>query len=385
MRDSVHQATATPVHSASRLRHWLRQAHLWCGLTVGLVYALIALSGSVLALQGPLLRALHPELAAHALPTRAQQAAVLERIVRDWSTQGLRNSDLPTAALPSWQLYFGGNVRRYLDPASGDLLLTRAPNTDVLLALRYWHTNLLGGQIGETLLGVLGWITVLLLLSGLVLWWPGRGQLRAHLTPRTQPPVRRWLSWHRSLGALSLPLLFVVSLTGTLMVYHGGAKQALQALFADAPAASPPAPIPVRATPIGWIAVLDAAQRALPGAELHRVALPSTHDGRVSVRARAADEWHTVGRSVVWLDPYQARVLGVVDATREDTGARLGNALYPLHAGSDIGTFWWALVLLSGLLPPFFLVTGFLYWRARRPAARSRKRLGAGSLLAEGK
>ncbi|HXE78412.1 MAG TPA: PepSY-associated TM helix domain-containing protein [Rhodanobacter sp.] len=381
MRDSVHQAT--PAHSASHVRQWLRQAHLWGGLSLGLVYALIALSGSVLSLQGPLLRALHPELAAHALPTRTQQAAVLERIVRDWSTQGLRNSDLPTAALPSWQLYFDGGVRRYLDPVSGELLLTRSPSTDVLLALRYWHTNLLGGQAGETLLGVLGWISVFLLLSGLVLWWPRRGQLRAHLTPRAQPPARRWLSWHRSLGVLSLPLLLVVTLTGTLMVYHGGAKHALQVLFADAPTAPPPAPIPSRDAAIDWVAVLDAAQHALPGAELHRVALPSAQDGRVSVRARAADEWHTVGRSVVWLDPYQARVLGVVDATKEGTGARLGNAIYPLHAGSDTGSFWWATVLLSGLLPPFFLVTGFLYWRARRlprvaPAARDRFTLGVG-------
>jgi uncharacterized iron-regulated membrane protein len=367
MRDTVH--TATPARSTSRVRQWLRQLHLWCGLSLGLVYALIALSGSVLALQGPLLRALHPELTAHALPTPTQQAAVLERIVRDWSTQGLRSTDLPTAALPSWQLYFTGGVRRYLDPASGELLLTRAPNTDVMLALRDWHTHLLGGHTGETLLGVLGWVSLFMLLSGLVLWWPRRGRLRAHLTPCTQPPARRWLSWHRSLGALSLPLLLLVTLTGTLMVYHGGSRHALQVLFADAPSVPPPAPIPARATAIDWAAVLAAAQRALPGAELHRIALPRADDGRVSVRARAAGEWHTVGRSVVWLDPYQARVLSAVDATGEDTGARLSNALYPLHAGGT-GSFWWTLVLLSGLLPPFFLVTGFLYWRARRPVRR---------------
>lgn len=371
MRDSVHEAT--PARATSRVRTWLRQFHLWCGLSLGLVYALIALSGSVLALQGPLLRALHSELTAHALPTPTQQAAVLERIVRDWSPRGLRSADLPTADLPSWQLYFDGSVRRYLDPASGDLLLTRTPSNDVLLALRDWHTHLLGGPTGETLLGVLGWITVLLLLSGVVLWWPRRGKLKAHLTPRTQPPARRWLSWHRSLGVLSLPLLFLVTLTGTLMVYHGGAKQALQVLFADTPAAAPPAPIPVRATPIDWAAVLAAAQHALPGAELRRIALPRADDGRVNVRAHAAGEWHPVGRSVVWLDPYRARVLSAVDATAEGTGARVGNLLYPLHAGGT-GLFWWALVLVSGLLPPFFLVTGFLYWRARRPAATSRVR-----------
>lgn len=368
MRDAV-QPAAPATHGVSGFRQALRQVHLWCGLSLGLVYALIALSGSVLALQGPMLRALHPQLTAHALPTPTQQASVLERIVRDWSTRGLRSADLPTANLPSWQLYFDGGVRRYLDPASGDLLLTRTPDNDVLLALRDWHTHLFAGETGETLLGVLGWASLFLLLSGVVLWWPRRGRLRAHLTPYMQPPARRWLSWHRSLGTLSLPLLGLVTLSGTLMVYHGGTKQALQVLFADAPAAAPPAPIAVRAAPIDWATVLATAQRALPGAELHRISLPRGNDGRVSVRARAAGEWHPVGRSVVWLDPYQARVLGAVDATAEDTGARVANLLYPLHAGGT-GPYWWTLVLLSGLLPSFFLATGFLYWRARRPVRR---------------
>jgi uncharacterized iron-regulated membrane protein len=362
VRDAI-RLTAT-ARSTRGLRHWLRRLHLWFGLSLGTVYALVALSGSVLALQKPLLRALHPQLTTHALPPPAQQASVLDRIARVWSPHGLRGADLPTTDLPVWQLYFAGGVRRYLDPASGELLLTRTPQTDVLLALREWHTHLFAGRTGETLLGALGWFSLFLLLSGVALWWPGGGRFLAHLKPHTQPPVRRWLSWHRSLGALSLPLLLVVTLTGTLMVYHGSTRQALRGLLADVPAVPPPAPIAVRAGPIDWRAVLAAAQGALPGAELHRIALPHAEDGRVSVRARAAGEWHTVGRSVVWLDPYEVRVLGVVDATREDTGARLSNALYPLHAGGT-GSLWWTLVLVSGLLPPFFLVTGFLFWRAR--------------------
>jgi len=57
-------------------------------------------------------------------------------------------------------------------------------------------------------------------------------------------------------------------------------------------------------------------------------------------------------------------VLGTVDATRAPTGAQVANALYPLHAGT-LGPGWRVLVILCGLLPPFFLVTGLLFWRAR--------------------
>jgi uncharacterized iron-regulated membrane protein len=75
-------------------------------------------------------------------------------------------------------------------------------------------------------------------------------------------------------------------------------------------------------------------------------------------------EWHTVGRSMIWLDPYEAKVLGTVDAARADTGAWVNNAIYPLHAGGT-GPVWRGMVIAAGLLPTFFLATGFLFWRAR--------------------
>lgn len=362
MRETVHQAA--PARSAFGSRHWLRKLHLWLGLSLGTAYALIALSGSVLALQGPMLRASHPELTAHALPTPAQEAAVLERIAREWSPQGLRSADLPDAELPAWQLYFNGGVRRYLDPASGELLLTRTPGNDVLLALRDWHTHLLAGHAGEIWLGVLGWLSLFMLVSGVVLWWPGRGRFLAHLKPHTQPPVRRWLTWHRSFGALSLPVLLLVTLTGTLMCYHAGTRQALQGLFGDDREPPEPATIALRRGPIDWPAVLAAARHALPGATLGRLSFPSERDGRVILRVHMPGEWNPTGRSTLWIDPYQARVLGVSDATHADTGVQANNAIYPLHAGAT-GPLWRTLVLISGLLPPFFLVTGFLLWRAR--------------------
>jgi uncharacterized iron-regulated membrane protein len=362
MRDTVRQTTSA--RATRGLRHGLRKLHLWLGLSLGTVFALIAVTGSVLALQGPLLRGSHPELAAHALPTPTQEAAVLSRIAREWSPRGLRSADLPDAELPVWQLYFNGGVRRYLDPASGDLLLTRTPGNDVLLALREWHTHLLAGRAGETWLGVLGWGALFLLVSGVVLWWPASGRFLAHLKPHAQPPVRRWLSWHRSFGAVSFPVVLLVTLTGTLMCYHGGTRATLQALFRDAPEAPQPPRIAPRHAPIDWAAVLVAARQALPGATLGRLSFPGARDGGVTLRARVPGEWNPTGRSVIWIDPYQPRVLGVSDATRAGTGARVNNAIYPLHAGTT-GPFWRALVFVSGLLPPFFLVTGFLFWRAR--------------------
>ena len=54
------------------------------------------------------------------------------------------------------------------------------------------------------------------------------------------------------------------------------------------------------------------------------------------------------------------------DATAQRPGARMDEAIYPLHIGAVGGpTYRWA-TALGGLLPAFLLVTGFLFWRRRR-------------------
>src|SRR5690606_17961433 len=112
-------AAAKPWRLRGRARQWLQQLHLWLGLSVGVAYALIALSGSALAWQKPWLRAAYPQLAGHTLPDATQRADVLARIAAQWPAQGLRAVDLPLAGLPVWQLYFADGTRRYVDPASG--------------------------------------------------------------------------------------------------------------------------------------------------------------------------------------------------------------------------------------------------------------------------
>ena len=128
--------------------------------------------------------------------------------------------------LPVWQGFFEDGHRAYFAPEDGALLLYRSHDDDVLMWLHDWHTHLLGGETGEEVLGVFGWIALGLLLTGLYLWWPGAGSVLAHLKMYAGPPVRRWLSWHRSSGALLLPLLLLATLTGVGMVYSQGLPDA---------------------------------------------------------------------------------------------------------------------------------------------------------------
>ncbi|WFC42677.1 PepSY-associated TM helix domain-containing protein [Pseudoxanthomonas sp. SE1] len=352
--------------SAWRVRAMLKWLHLWLGLSAGLVFAVVSLTGTVLAFQSELLLAAHPELARERLPPLALQGHALARVVAGAEDRGIRSIDLPSPRLPAWQAFAGKGERHYFDAASGEPLLVRNTGNDAVMWLRDLHTHLLAGEVGEEVLGASGIVALFLLLSGLYLWWPRLASLARSLRWHAAPPPRRWLSWHRSMGVFLLPLLLVVTFTGVAMVYSQPFRSALRWTFGDGPEVVPPLPIEREATSIDWQAVLLAAADAAPrGSDLRRISLPKD-DALVSIRFRAPGEWHPNGRSVVWVDPYRASAVQVHDATAQDAGARISEAMYPLHGGFVGGRAWQWAIAAAGLLPAFLLVTGFLFWRARR-------------------
>ncbi|MGO4223015.1 PepSY-associated TM helix domain-containing protein [Lysobacter sp. TAF61] len=349
-----------PRPASRRLRAVLSWLHLWVGLSVGAVFALVALTGTVLVFHTDLLRLQHPQLAQH---SAVADGRVLAALIERWQPEGLRSLDLPQDDLPVWQGFFEDGHRAYFAPENGALLLYRSEDDDVLMWLHAWHTKLLGGETGEEVLGVVGSIALALVLTGLYLWWPRRGQWLAHLKMHSGPPVRRWLSWHRSSGAMLFPLLLLATLTGVGMVYSKGFQTVLVGVFGGQSIKPPKLK---GDGPVDWPRVIGEARAALPGARLSRVSVPRHGDAVVSFRARADGEWHPVGRSTIAVAADGTRVLQVQDATANQLGMRMSQAIFPVHVGAVGGpVLKWAMAA-TGVLPMFLLVTGFLFWRRRR-------------------
>ena len=95
------------------------------------------------------------------------------------------------------------------------------------------------------------------------------------------------------------------------------------------------------------------------------VSPPTATQGGITFRVQSPGEWHPVGRSLVAVSRDGRQLLLRHDATADRPGARLSNAIYPLHVAA-VGGFGMKIALaFTGLLPTFLLVTGFLFWRRR--------------------
>lgn len=331
-----------------RPREVLRSLHRWAGGMLGLLLALLGLSGTLLLWKPWWIAAPGARPGLTATAAQADQMAALAEAL-----------DARSLVLPSE--HFGLATVRLTDEAGAYL---SADGTIVARWDSRWdrpelwlfdlHHELLGGETGHRLVGLLGLAGMAFLVTGLILWWPLRRRFAPRLLPRraTRAAV---LVHHRDLGALAAPVLAVLFLTGAMLALRPLASALLAPLSArSAVEAWLRTPQPVHPPPPGAHvprarAALAQARLLFPDAKPRVLVWPGEPGGLLVVRMRQPGEWHANGRTTLWFEAGNDQPVQVRDALRAPRAARWHNALWPLHAGLVGGLPWRLAISSAGL------------------------------------
>jgi uncharacterized iron-regulated membrane protein len=227
------------------------------------------------------------------------------------------------------------------------------------------HAHLMAGETGERVGGVVSLLGVLLAATGLALWWPARRRFAARsLVPRDLSR-RTLLVLHRDVGALASPVLLLVLLTGSGLVFYRTAERILNGMFGDAvpEVAEPVGPTDLSGSLAG-AAVVAGAEAAFPGARI--VFYYPPRDGATvhEFRLKQPCELHPNGRSYAYLDG-AGRLLGRIDACALPPGERAVQAFYPLHAGKVSSGAYKLLVLLGAVALAVLSMSGAMTYFKR--------------------
>lgn len=336
------------------MRLLLRRIHLVLSLAAGLWLAASGLSGAALVFGDALDPALHPDLFRATGSSRVPIDAVLARAEEASGGTAVRIR-LAGAQTPVHEVWIDCDDcrRAFVDPATGAVNGIRSAHGTTRLFLHELHRRLLFRGPGDIAALCGGVVLLLVSASGILLGLRGGLRLRRASVYEV----------HRVVGLLAAPFLLIAGSTGIYFIQAG--------LRASAPAPSQPR----LARSVDSLIARAAAE--FPHAEPTWVSLAGP---RVTVRFRQAAEAHPNGRTFVGLDARTGDVLSKVDALRVPPGTRFFDNLYPLHIGALGGKAHRTLLVLAGLTPAFFLITGvLLFWRRKRAAARARARTSAGS------
>ena len=324
-----------------RLLAWL---HRWTGGIVGVLLALLGLSGALLVWKDDWTALPYANAAAQTSPellARTVQAASAEdelsRITFAGDTLGLH------------QAIYADDSGAYFGPQAQEVARWASQWERPELWLFDFHHHLFAGEVGETITGVLGLIGLLFVITGTALWWRTRKTFRPRLWPArmTRPSV----VWHhRDLGIVAAPLLLLSMGTGTLMLFKPIA-QAVLAPWGEIEERTRPEPVEAGAVgpETDWQAIFAAAEARFPGAEPRRLQFPREAGEPVTLRMRQPFEWTPNGRTYLRFDPASAKLLSIDDPAAGSEAQAIQEKFYPLHAAKVGGAAWKLAMTFSGL------------------------------------
>ncbi len=363
-----------------RVRSLWLLGHRWIGLTLGLLIALIGVSGSLIVFEDALDERLNADLHLVKPGTEALAFAGLAAAAATAHPDKnvlflLREDDRPERtvyammapkdrALAATQ----GRTQVFLNPYTGDHLGSR-PERTWLGAVHAFHGEFLAGPVGETIVGTLALVLVVSLIGGLVLWWPGTGGWVRALTVKTDGGPRRVLrDLHNVFGAYGFVVLFACSLTALPLIWPDQTRVVLSAVLGDPPVAerprtSTPSEDGARIT-LGEAAAIGAAE--VPGRWINLALQAFGPRGFYMIRMMPPNETAMSESVTVFIDQYSGAVLDVsapkqnhiVDALASDFSGTI-------HNGSILGLPGRWFVFTAGLAFPVLFVTGFWLWYRR--------------------
>lgn len=369
-----------------RLKPALMSIHRWLGLSFGIVFAIVALSGALLLFQPQFFRWAHGDV----IP--AGLSAVPGSIDR-WVENARAAVPGMLGPIAIWPPHFDHNVSDaamvvfegsepgglgntglvavLVAPATGQSLGVIDVDRSPAYAPLFLHGQLWSGALGAVVMGIMAISALLSLFIGIYLWWP-RSRWLAKLSPSpwrsTFSQAARLHNWS---GAWAAAMLSVVAATGLYMVQPEWVEPVLRAVAGPLDARQPHATEPATGacTPMTFDTALERAQELFPGGAWKALE-PQDEALRTWQITMIGESASPQRRTHILADLHCGAVS--VSETPDSRSARSTAELWLLgiHEGSAFGTAGEIFMAMVGLVPLVLLWSGVRIWlRRRRPAA----------------
>jgi uncharacterized iron-regulated membrane protein len=369
-------------------KHWLPSArkiwlnvHLWLGLTAGFALALIGLTGSLIVVDGPLLRMQVGDIfdASGSLPSHLA--------IDDWIANAKRTyGDIKAVNNVVVSGPIGNAAMLSADVAGKNQIVTIDPTTGLPLGRYFYEDTFAAFNVALhahfaasgswILLGrtAVAWVGVAMLVSmatGLYLWWPrNRNWSTAFTLKRGARGRRRLLDLHNLFAVYLYVPLLIITFSGIYFSRPDWIDPAVslvsvaRTLDPAAPArASKPGSCPSPTTPGQAV---DLALARFPTSKFVFVIISPQPEEPYLIQLAPPGNVGVKGDTQVSVDRVCPVILASIDGKDLVAAETFKALMHPLHGSLMLGLVGKVIVFLIGLLMPLSFVTGLLLWLNKR-------------------
>ena len=362
-----------------KVKKKIGQLHLWLGLASGLVLFVVALTGSLLVFEKEIDQYINPEF--YIVPNVGKDKKTIDYctavIQKQYEIEKINRIVVyndPKRTMTIIGKDTNGETQIFsIDPYTGKVLGTIAQNNRFFSVILNIHRHLLMHDIGEIITGCSCLIFVLMLISGLILWWPKKVKnLKQRLTVKWKASFKR-VNWdfHSTFGFYTFLFLLIIALTGLTwsfkwfedgMYFIANGTSERPSLKVENPTKIDPQSDKVSF----YQSIYQKTDRIFPYKGNIQIRMPADTINSILVLKENLEFSIPNQSSALYFDKYTGKNIEIRPYESFSKGDKLKRLIYPIHTGSIYGYPTKILAFMVCLFAVTFPITGLLIWLGKR-------------------
>ncbi len=382
----------------SPTKKWSAKLHLWFGLSVGIIFFIVSLSGTLYVFKDEIQNYLRKD----AIYVKSEDfernplsiSLLREKVALEMNEKyPISAVEIPLDNDKSYRFFYYEKSKKawnyfeqvliskqvYVDQYTGQILAVYDEKYDFFTLLKYIHWGLLlNSEWGPYIIGTATVFFIIMLISGIILWWPKNKNARKGRFWFNWENVKNWkrknYDLHNILGFYASFIALLMSITGIYFAFpyvKNTFNLALSGKFDLPKEKEIKSPDSLMAKND---AVFDLAasqtEKLYARSSSFRISLNGKNKKGKELKNLPVTVYGKEGRfserNLLTFDKYSGKLLTNKPHHKLNTAEKYANANYDIHTGSYFGLFGKIIWFIAGLICTSLPVTGFLVWWGKR-------------------
>jgi len=382
----------------SSTKKWSAKLHLWFGLSVGLIVFIVSLTGTMYIFKDEIQNQLRKEAIFIKAETITQQPLSIEVLREKVALELNEKYPISSVEIPldrnksyeflyyekdkkAWNYFDEVKINKliYVNQYTGEILGIYNEKYDLFPILKAIHWSLLlNSDWGKYVIGIPVVLFIIMLITGIILWWPQNKKMRKGRFSFDWKNVKTWkrknYDLHNILGFYASFIALLLSLSGIYFAYPW-VKNAFN--FTLSGSLELPKEKEIK-SPDSLLAKSNAifdltaeeTRKLYSTSSSFRIPLNGKNKKgkdlkNIPISVYGEDGKFAIRNQLVF-DKYSGKLLANKPHQQLNNAEKYANANYDIHTGSYFGLFGKIIWFIAGLICTSLPVTGFLVWLGKQ-------------------
>jgi len=362
------------------MKFFILQLHKWLGIVSGLVVFVVSITGAIFTFQDEIKDVLYDYRKIEVQEKPFLQPSEIYTIIQTQHPDMDVKRIMYLAKDRSTVVMLSDSNKEffmsYINPYTGRELYIENFKDDFFITIQYLHTNLLLGKVGKQIVAISTIVFIILLISGLILWWPKKKQRKGAFRIKWGAKWKRVnYDLHNVIGFYSFFIALIIALSGLAFSYPE-LRNAYYTIGNLGQTNEKEMKKNILPTPEQSLENTDDLDKAYayakansPTASMYWVYLPEPEKIPLTVRAYHKDMRYYA------MDFYQFDAHQKVEKLMYDEisfGKKISNSVYDIHTGMILGTLGKIIAFLASLICASLPITGIIIWLNKKPKKKKK-------------